>query len=253
MPSFTGINPQVITTVDENIEVQLCPKCTFPNYPTARGCADCGYPLTGSNIRWIKAALVRKCPVPDCGAFGSVRDRVCRKCRQAPEQTAAQPIPAASSATISAGTEYILLCPQCGHSNAASVSSCTACGYPLDDVDPVSAEQVAQPVIHTVLFENIRTYRKTTVELEDGREIVIGKSACLAEQLETAAYVSSEHLNLVYRNGQLWIMDCSRNGTYINGARLMKAQQIPLVSGTVVGLGDSSAGTLKAAFFRITY
>lgn len=253
MPSFTGNHTQVVTAAEENMEVQLCPKCTFPNYPAARACTDCGYPLAGSNIRWIRAALVRKCSAPDCGAFGSVRDRVCRRCRQAPEQTAVQPLPAAVPPAIPAAAEYILLCPQCRHSNHTSLSACAACGYPLDDVDPVSAAQAVQPSGYTVLFENIRTYQKTTMELEDGKEITIGRSACLAEQMEAASFVSSEHLTLVCRNGQLWIRDHSRNGTYINGTGLPKAQEVPLVSGTVVGLGDRSASTLKAAFFRITY
>lgn len=253
MPAFTGNHTQAVTAVEDNAEVQLCPKCTFPNHQTARACADCGYPLTGSNIRWIKAAQVRQCAVLGCGAFGSVRDRVCRQCRQAPEQTAAQPVPAAALSAVSAADEYVLLCPQCRHSNPASLSECGACGYPLDDVDPISAVQAEKPAGRTVVFENIRTYQKTAMELEEGKEIRIGYAACLSEQLETALYVSGEHLAAVYRDGQLWITDHSRNGTYINGTRLQKELEIPLVSGTVVGLGDCSASTLKAAFFRITY
>lgn len=75
----------------------------------------------------------------------------------------------------------------------------------------------------------------------------------LADQFANTCYVSGTHFYLSYNEGTVWIRDESRNGTYIDGARLDKSIEMPLFSNTIVGLGDPSASVLQAAFFKITY
>ena len=81
MPSFHGVNnPNIVVTVSDRDEVQVCPKCTFPNDAAARACADCGHPLQDGSGRWVPARLIRKCTNPACEAFVCTKDSKCKKC-----------------------------------------------------------------------------------------------------------------------------------------------------------------------------
>lgn len=256
MPSFIGNRTTgVTTTVNDNIEVQLCPNCTFPNYSNARDCADCGYPLQDDNIQWLRASSVKKCNNPNCGLYLCDRDRRCRRCGQSTDESVVHSV----SPQTDPETEntYVLVCPECKKNNPANAVSCSACGCSLEDVDPSCASvddpSSIQDESVTVHIENIRTRKKVSLRVNPGKAVTIGRDAQLSEQLVSTVYVSYEHVMLSYHEETLWITDTSSNGTYIDGARLDKNMEIPLFSGTLIGLGDPSASELKAAFFKITY
>lgn len=256
MPSFHSVNnPDIVVTVSDREEVQVCPKCTFPNNAAARACVDCGYPLQDGSGRWIPARLIRKCSNPACAAFVCTKDSRCKKCGHSTSDDAevitppatATPAPASVS---NAGSSFVLICPSCNTHNPANADTCRRCGYSLEDVDPCCESEEEMIVVQ---LENIRTKKRVSLTLKAGECTMIGCKGALAEQFVNTGYVSGTHLYLSYNEGTVWIRDESRNGTYIDGSRLDKGIELPLFSNTVIGLGDPSASVLLAAFFKITY
>lgn len=258
MSSFHGVNnPDVVVTVSDRDEVQICPKCTFPNEAAARACADCGYPLQDGSGRWVPARLIRKCSNPACNAFVCIKDSKCKKCGHSTSEEAEVVPPVSPSAPVPASvvdqdTKFVLICPRCSTHNPANADSCGNCGCSLEDVDPVCEREKEMLVVQ---LENIRTQKRAAITLTCGECTVIGHHGALADQLTHADFVSNKHLYLSYREGTVWIRDESTNGTYLNGAQvsLDLGVDIPISSNTVIGLGDPFASTLRAAFFKITY
>ncbi len=256
MPSFYGVNnPNIVVTVSDRDEVQVCPECTFPNDAAARACVDCGHPLQDGSGRWVPARLIQKCRNPACKAFVCTKDSKCKKCGQSTSADAedvsstfsSTPAPAAVTSTDST---FVLICPNCNAHNPANADSCGSCGYSLEDVDPVCADEEEKIIVQ---LENIRTKKRVSLTLKAGECTMIGRKGALADQFANTGYVSGTHFYLSYNNGTVWIRDESRNGTYIDSARLDKSIELPLFSNTIVGLGDPSASELLASFFKITY
>lgn len=256
MPSFPGVNnPNIVVTVSDRDEVQVCPKCTFPNDAAARACADCGHPLQDGSGRWVPARLIRKCTNPACEAFVCTKDSKCKKCGHSTSADAEViTAPPSSAPTPASGDNtdatFVLICPSCNTHNPANADTCGHCGYSLEDVDPVCAGEEEKIAVQ---LENIRTKKRVSLTLKAGECTVIGYKGALADQFANTCYVSGTHFYLSYNEGTVWIRDESRNGTYIDGARLDKSIELPLFSNTIVGLGDPSASVLQAAFFKITY
>lgn len=258
MPSFQGVNnSDIVITVSDRDEVQVCPKCTFPNDASARACADCGHPLQDGSGRWVPARLIRKCSNPACKAFVCTKDSKCKKCGYSTSDSA-EVIPSASlsnpapASATDADTSFVLVCPSCNTRNPANADSCKSCGYSLEDVDPVCENEKESLVVQ---LENIRTRKRVAITLICGESTMIGHHGVLADQLVNADFVSDKHLYLSYSEGTVWIRDESTNGTYLDGAKVSLDLGIdfPIFSNTIIGLGDPSASTLRAGFFKMTF
>lgn len=251
MPTFqSNSKPDVVVTVSDREEVQMCPKCTFPNNATARVCVDCGYPLQDGTGRWIPAKLIQKCTNPECSAFVCIKDSKCKKCGASTTEPVDNQQTATPIDTPERMSTYVLICPNCDTHNPANAENCSSCGFSLEDVDPTDEEEQCKIIVQ---LENIRTQKRVSVTLKDGEQVMLGKKGMLSDQFANTIYVSGTHLYLSFNQGDLWIRDESRNGTYIDRARLDKGIDIPICSGTVFGMGDVSASCLNAAFFKLTF
>ena len=256
MAEFYGTkNKDAHVVVEDQTEIPICPRCTFPNTPTARKCDNCGYPLQDS-IRWVKAGLVLRCGNPSCDAFVSVTDKTCKRCGQdvhAISNSAAKTIPALDNSEKKFGK----ICPICHAKNSAIADNCVMCGAELpllpEALDEGDIQVASSPDDLSVRCENLRTGRISCLEMPLGSELTIGVLGYLADQFDGASYVSREHFHLIRRSDGVFIKDTSSNGTYINSVRLIKGKEYDLASGTVLGLGDPSWDEHRAAFIKISY
>ena len=248
MIEFIGKSlPHNRTVVEENEIVQMCPKCTFPNYQNARRCSDCGFPLNSDSIIWIKAIQIKKCANPNCSAFISPNEQECPLCNYNTSYTSNSMKPQNNHVD----EKYIIVCPNCRHSNPANVEICEKCSSDLIEIDPIRYSEVS----HTIRtsFIDYRNKKEVTIDLDDTKPITIGVEATLSEMLSDYPYVSRSHCEISYHDQSLWIKDCSTNGTYIKGNRLTKGKQYPLENGVIIGFGDPSFSEVLAAFLQVNY
>jgi two-component system, NtrC family, response regulator AtoC len=76
------------------------------------------------------------------------------------------------------------------------------------------------------------------VDVDDGAEIVVGRSSSATVQLDDPK-VSREHARIVRRDGALQLVDAgSRNGTRLNG-KTVRGAAVPLASGDTIGVGEA--------------
>lgn len=76
---------------------------------------------------------------------------------------------------------------------------------------------------------------------EGAHEWAIGRRRGLAVTLEYDPAISAENSRIAWRGGAHWISDnpTSRNGTFVNFARLARGEEVPLRHGALVGVGRS--------------
>jgi transcriptional regulator with PAS, ATPase and Fis domain len=75
------------------------------------------------------------------------------------------------------------------------------------------------------------------IDVDDGAEIVIGRSSSATVQIEDPK-VSREHARIVRRDGALQLVDLgSRNGTRLNGKTVL-GESVPLASGDTIQVGE---------------
>ena len=76
------------------------------------------------------------------------------------------------------------------------------------------------------------------IDVDDGAEIVIGRSSAATVQIDDPK-VSREHARILRRDGALQLVDLgSRNGTRVNG-RTARGESVPLSSGDTITLGQA--------------
>lgn len=248
MKEFIGkSSPQNRTVVEEDDIVQMCPKCTFPNYQNARRCSDCGFPLNSDSIIWIKAKQIKKCSNPNCSAYIAPNEQECPLCNYNTSQTPISIKPQNNPED----EKYVLVCPNCRHPNPANIDVCEKCSSDLIDIDPILYCEIPHTI--KVSFEDYRNKKEVSIELDDTKPINIGVKAFLSEMLSDYPYVSRSHCEISYHDQSLWIRDCSTNGTYIKGKRLTKGQQYQLENGAIIGFGDPSFSEVLAAFLQVNY
>ncbi len=81
-----------------------------------------------------------------------------------------------------------------------------------------------------------------------GKTIPLNEEGAVLGRAEIApddGYISTKHLTIAIRGGQLWLMDTSRNGTWINGERVLG--EAPLNPGDVIRVGSQSLRFESAA------
>jgi pSer/pThr/pTyr-binding forkhead associated (FHA) protein len=81
-----------------------------------------------------------------------------------------------------------------------------------------------------------------------GKTIPLNEEGAVLGRAEIApedGYISTRHLTIAVRGGQLWLMDTSRNGTWLNGERVFS--EAPLHPGDVIRVGSQSLRFESAA------
>jgi pSer/pThr/pTyr-binding forkhead associated (FHA) protein len=110
-----------------------------------------------------------------------------------------------------------MICPECGYENLEGEAYCMECGAVLGDetIIAFSDENQNQPKKASLIVED-NEYEIKTGENTVGREnadIVIN---------DPEDYLSRTHCIIVFKNGELSVVDKSLNGTYINGEKMLK-------------------------------
>ncbi len=159
--------------------------------------------------------------------------------------------------------ESMLTCPECKRENAVSAKICTYCGAPLTDLTEYAATRTLEeeqadeghPRWGTARFGNrmdlvLRvqgTQKKFVYDAEELTEVFIGRTdiqSGFAPEIDLADYgaaekgVSRRHAAIIRRDGSLHIKDLgARNGTFLNGQKLVPEQPRVLRDGDEIRLG----------------
>jgi pSer/pThr/pTyr-binding forkhead associated (FHA) protein len=153
----------------------------------------------------------------------------------------------------------MLVCPKCGLPDTAPDAPCPRCGYVVSkgpdtlqvDFRSMVGEYVKQLRGDAFLTDpNPVTFEINgqQVTLPQGNDLVIGRRAHTADQKQpdvdlsrfaaTQMGVSRTHMRLVRRDNLLYISDLdSRNGTWLNGKRLVGRGERVVRDGDEVQLG----------------
>lgn len=235
MLTFESTRKHLKLEFEDDEVLQLCPRCSTPNKLDTGYCVDCqGLLQKPKDGRYPKASEVIRCG--SCGHYNIVGAMACsnKKCRASfTADNSAQP--------ETATPVYIKVCPSCQHENPAAMDECENCGEDISLV--IETEKMPK----YTLF-NLATHQIVLLCHTDRQ--TIGTEHFLQEQLKTCDFVSRTHVDIFCRDGQWYIRDRSRNGTYLKGKRLEKEVDIAIEPGTVISLGDPSPEQPLAAHFR---
>lgn len=124
----------------------------------------------------------------------------------------------------------VRVCENCKHHNPIDNLECEKCGFDLSFCIPVSEDNLIQ--------------KKCLRSLSDGEEIVlkeetlIGRDGVNADYFEKSKYISRRHATIYIENDNVFIIDASTNGTFINGKRMEKMIKQPLHIGDKITFAD---------------
>ena len=237
MLTFLGTKKGITLSFEEDEALRLCPHCGMPNKIENGYCADCGRLLqTPKNGHDIKASEIIKCP--ECGRYNIVGAVACatKICgyRFEKDEPADDILPMQNPV-------YIKVCPQCQHENPAVVDNCEHCGADITLV--IETEKGPRHTLFNLVTHQIvllcHTERQT-----------IGREHFLQEQVASCDFVGRAHADIFCRDGQWFIRDRSRNGTYLKGKRIEPEVDVAIEPGVVISLGDPSPEQPLAAHFR---
>ena len=129
----------------------------------------------------------------------------------------------------------IRICENCGYHNPVDDLECEKCGLDLSFCIPVSEEVVAAK--EESVNYSIRSMDGEAV-IPINEEVLIGRDGVCSEYFDRSKYISRKHATLYFENGNVYVMDASTNGTYINGRRIDKMQKVILNKGDKITFAD---------------
>lgn len=136
------------------------------------------------------------------------------------------------------------VCENCHHENNVSALECEQCGYDLSFIIPTKAEciELGQQSSETLNQKwKIEAKEDNNVFIIIESECLIGReSSCISQYLSKSNFISRQHAKLIIRDQQLYVIDGSTNGTYINGNRIEKIKEVPLKCSDELRFGDIS-------------
>lgn len=234
-----------VIEVAEDDELQLCPECSLPNIATPR-CRRCNHRLLGEDNEWIRASDIFQC---SCGQFIKRGTDVCPNCGEN------------LVVHVNEDPKFVeyLLCPECGRRNPITEDVCQECGSSLEEVDP-SCEDIPQnnekaTTGNSVCVEltNLKTWKIARLTLRPEEYVLVGSEETLSEWLQDCGWVSRLHLALGCSGDKAYLVDLSRNGTFVDKVRVCRGRKVSLNSGMQITLGAPTASSEKAASLRIDY
>lgn len=140
----------------------------------------------------------------------------------------------------------VRICENCGTGNPVSNLECAECGYDLSFIIPTS-EQADINYENIFLQNNDKSQwilisqkdSNYTVELNEVTEI--GRECGpLKEYLDNSDYISRIHAKIISEKGDLYVIDCSTNGTFINEKRIEKMKKIKIGCGDLLRFADTT-------------
>lgn len=130
----------------------------------------------------------------------------------------------------------IRICDSCGFHNEVTSLECAQCGYDLSFSVPVFESETAS---EKSAFPRLTACDGSGTVIEVGGEFLVGRdSPELAEYFEKSRFISRKHCMLSYENGELYALDASTNGTFLNGNRIEKMEKVRLNKGDEITFAD---------------
>lgn len=162
--------------------------------------------------------------------------------------------------------ELVRVCPVCHTVNPGMARKCQKCHEDISDVErvPENHEEVSSP--KEIPVEKAPALEDTPKEFPeimslDGKKAlsissesnVIGREGLLQDYLDSHAWVSRRHAEILIKCDGIYIKDLnSTNGTFVDGTRLLEGEEKLLTDNAEIGLGDDGLkGHLDdASYFR---
>ena len=242
--SFNKGDKQDAVEAAEDEELKICPDCTLPNRPDVDRCKSCNHDFMGEENEWARASEIKQCK--GCKRYyNSSRYHECPNC---------------SHETIvgkdddSSLHRWRIICPKCKTENEPDAKCCKneKCKKSFEDVDPIDVSAARGESIQ-ITVENFVTRKKRILTIKSDSYILVGREEELGDQLEDCMKVSRLHCLIGILGQNVYIVDLSSNGTFIDGIRAIRGFKTYLQSGVQVILGSSKVSEDKAAGFTITY
>lgn len=145
-------------------------------------------------------------------------------------------------------------CPSCSNMNDADALFCEECGYPLveslaeKDIesDSLSAEKKKKtndPELRFKVIYNSKTYEFTATS----SPVFFGRESIDDDMFCKDLYISRKHFSYRYGDNSIVIVDCSTNGTSLNGVRIKLGKPTKIKSGDVIALYDREIKIIYAS------
>lgn len=133
------------------------------------------------------------------------------------------------------------ICESCGEYFELTEEICPFCGEPRKSADASSDKYCSFYFITESGDKNVISCGEALY----GRKHEMGKLINKAN----AYYVGESHMTVINENEKIYIIDHSRNGTFINGKKIIPDKKYQINVGDVIGMGGASIGTDKYDFF----
>lgn len=152
-------------------------------------------------------------------------------------------------ADLLATSARICAAPGCGQAIPPGALSCAYCGEPVPDgsgpeLEANLSSQTGDPQIIDLVAAD-----GTRIPLTAGTEVVLGRNpdaSPWSAQLQNYPGVSRQHTSLTMQHGVLRVRDLgSSNGTWIDGQQINGAADLPVIDGTIIGLGRGYQLTVR--------
>ena len=139
------------------------------------------------------------------------------------------------------------ICDNCGTQNDPGQLECTKCGcdlsfLPITWVDESSSEssdstEQKEETVNTGWGILAKDNPDISLQIKD--QVMIGREEdILNNYLSSSTYVSREHATLSVEQNELYVVDASTNGTFINGNRINKLKKYKLEKGDLLAFAD---------------
>jgi len=243
-------NKHIFVDAIEDEDLMLCPECTLPNHSDAISCVGCKHQFIGEDNIWACASEIIQCQ--DCQSYCTTDYAKCPVCDKTLLETHTEEFDNNSL------HHYCIICPNCGTKNEQDADNCTNCNKSLENVDPVDDDlqhyesaECCQSI--QISVENFKTRERKTLTVNPETYIIVGREEELGEQLQDCARVSRLHCLIGILGQNIYIVDLSSCGTFIDGIRAVKGYKTPLRTGAQVILGAPTVSESKAAVFVFNY
>lgn len=140
-------------------------------------------------------------------------------------------------------------CPSCGAMNELNAFSCKDCGEKLveekkDNEGKISFkeenfirnEDSKKTTLANELNFNVLYNNQVFSFIANGNALSFGRNSISTSSFNEDKYISRQHFNYYYKNGFLYIIDVSTNGTSVNGQRLLKNLPTLIKDGDLITL-----------------
>ena len=180
---------------------------------------------------------------PSCGAKNPASYMECMACEA--DLTGVKPMDEdrqreEQAEPMRAPTGMVRICSECGAENPPQARKCVECGEDISDILPSPAAETA------VRHEQAKQAQRFCLTSVDGAlcfaitedDMVLGRTAGLAEYLAAKPYVSRQHARLMRHDGKLYVENLSQtNHTFLNNEDIGTGHAVELHVGDELGLG----------------